>query len=176
MNGAVYCRNFRGRLRSQRGTMAFSAVEDASSAARCREVRPSITVPEERGERQAEGTTEVAFYRKRTEAMLRRYLRVSLQVGRMPSCLPREMLRARRTRQAGCSFEDLMIFVYDIEKCIGKLDRLAVEVLTKVALQEYSQREAAHLMGLSQATLGRSYERALDVLSDIFLSHDLLSR
>ena len=36
---------------------------------------------------------ELAFYRKYTEAMLRRYLRLSMEVGRVPSLMGREMFR-----------------------------------------------------------------------------------
>jgi hypothetical protein len=64
----------------------------------------------------------MAFYRKHTERILRRYLYSSMQVGRSPSILGdsvgRGWVSSRRVR----TFEDAVIFVLDMERC---LDRLA---------------------------------------------------
>ncbi len=40
---------------------------------------------------------EMAFYRKYTEAMLQRYVRMSMEAGRVPSLLGQEMFRGRVT-------------------------------------------------------------------------------
>src|ERR1044072_4436085 len=40
---------------------------------------------------------EIAFYRKYTEALLRRYLKLSMEYGRAPSLLGREMFRGNVT-------------------------------------------------------------------------------
>ena len=40
---------------------------------------------------------EVAFYRKYTEGLLRRYVRLSMEAGRAPSLLGREMFRGKVT-------------------------------------------------------------------------------
>jgi hypothetical protein len=118
---------------------------------------------------------DLAFYRRRTELLLRRYLRMSLEVGRVPSCLPKEALRARRTiRQPFGTFEDCVIFVHDIERCLEGLDRLQAEVLTRIALQEYTQREASEIIGLPQRSVGRYYDDALDRLSAVLLQRKLL--
>ena len=119
--------------------------------------------------------SSLAFYRRRTELLLRRYLRMSLEVGRVPSCLPKEALRARCTfRQPFGTFEDCVIFVYDIERCLETLDRLQAEVLTRIALQEYTQREVSKIIGLPQRSIGRYYDDALDQLSAVLLQRKLL--
>lgn len=52
---------------------------------------------------------QVAFYRKYTEAMLRRYVRMSMEAGKVPSLLGREMFRAKVTSYRVESFEDVVI-------------------------------------------------------------------
>jgi len=54
----------------------------------------------------------LCLYRGRTIAMLKRYLRQSIEVGRMPSLLGREIFRAKITAYRATSFEDSVIFVH----------------------------------------------------------------
>src|ERR1700751_4157200 len=65
--------------------------------------------------------TEVAFYRKYTEGLLRRYVRMSLEVGRAPSLLGREMFRGNVTNYSVTGFDDVVIFVHDVERCVADL-------------------------------------------------------
>jgi hypothetical protein len=58
------------------------------------------------------------LYRERTVALLKRYLRLSVEVGRLPSLLGREFFRARVTSYRMASFEDAVIFVHDVEHCL----------------------------------------------------------
>jgi hypothetical protein len=52
---------------------------------------------------------QVAFYRKYTEAMLRRYVRMSMEAGKVPSLLGKEMFRSKVTSYRVESFEDVVI-------------------------------------------------------------------
>ena len=47
------------------------------------------------------------------------------------------------------TFEDAVIFVYDIEKCLKQMDTEETELIARIALQEYTQAEAAELTGQS---------------------------
>ncbi len=114
------------------------------------------------------------FYRKYTEAMLRRYMRLSMRVGRMPSFLGQDMFRGKMSTYRISSFEDAVIFVHDMEKCIGKLDSFSQKMITRVAVQEYTQGEAAHLLGVSLRTVVRRYGDALDDLTQILLDRKLM--
>src|SRR5208282_3106417 len=69
------------------------------------------------------GETEMELwtYRRRTVALLRRYARASVEVGRLPSLLGREFFRSRVTSYTMRNFEDVVIFVADMERAIGKL-------------------------------------------------------
>src|SRR5579883_2855321 len=62
----------------------------------------------------------VAFYRKYTAAMLRRYLRIAMEVGKVPACMPKEMFRGKVTAYRMRNFEDGVIFVRDMETCLRR--------------------------------------------------------
>ena len=115
-----------------------------------------------------------AFYRRHTESLLRRYVRMSMQIGRVPSCLPQEYLRTRSSFRQGANFEDGVIFVHDMERCLGKLDRVSGELVERIGIQEYSRREAAQILGMSHGQLSRSYDDAIDRLTEILLGHQLI--
>jgi len=57
---------------------------------------------------------ERRIYRGRTVAMLRRYLRYSIEAGRLPSLLGSEFFRAKVTAYTVVTFEDRVIFVHDL--------------------------------------------------------------
>jgi hypothetical protein len=116
------------------------------------------------------------LYRDRTSAMLRRYFRYSIEVGRLPSLLGREFFRTRVTSYRVGTFEDAVIFVHDVERCLDQLDDFERTVIGKVVLQDFSHHEAARLMGCWRRTVGRRLPEALDHLSDIFLTAGLLAR
>ena len=117
---------------------------------------------------------ELAFYRKYTEALLRRYVKMSMEAGRAPSMLGREMFRGKVTSYRVHSFEDVVIFVYDVEKCLGKLDLGQQQILYRVAQQEYTFQEAAALLAIPLRTVVRRYGRALDALTERLLESRLL--
>lgn len=117
---------------------------------------------------------EVAFYRKYTEGMLRRYMRLAMETGRVPSLLGQEMFRGRVTSYRVRSFEDVVIFVYDVEKCLERLDGMSQQLVVKIALQEYTQGETAALLRMSLRTVVRKYGWALDQLTEIFLENRML--
>ncbi len=119
--------------------------------------------------------TPVAFYRRHTEALLRRYMHLSMEMGRTPSLLGNYVFRGHMSTYRVRSFEDAVIFVFDIEKCLKKLDPFAQQLIARIALQEYTQGEAAALIGHSVRTIVRRYAEALDSLTAIFLEVDLLS-
>jgi len=116
----------------------------------------------------------IAFYRKRTELLLRRYLLVSLQTGRVPSLIGNCVFRGKASSYRMHSFEDAVIFLFDIEKCLKKIDPLGRELIARIALQEYTQEETAKLIGKSLRCVVRKYADTLYTLSRIFLDSKLL--
>jgi len=122
---------------------------------------------------QAEGVT-ITAYCGRTMALLRRYFRMSLDIGRLPSLLGREFFRARVTSYHLHSFEDVVILVHDVERCLERLDEFARQLVARVVFQDYTWDETAVLMGCSRRTVARQFPRTLDLLSEIFLELGLL--
>jgi len=123
---------------------------------------------------QQQATPELAFYRKYTEGLLRRYMRLSMEAGRAPSLLGREMFRGKVTNYRVHGFDDVVIFVHDVETCLAKLDEGQQYLIKRIALQEYTYVETAGMMGLCVKTVTRRYARALDELTEIFLERKLL--
>ena len=125
-------------------------------------------------EEQRRTAPEVAFYRKYTEGLLRRYVRLSMEAGRAPSLLGREMFRGNVTNYSVQGFDDVVIFVHDVESCVAKLDEERQHLIRRIALQEFTQEETASLLGLPLRTVHRRYADALDELTEIFLERKLL--
>jgi hypothetical protein len=122
-------------------------------------------------EEPAEG---LAFYRRRTEALLRRYLRASLAVGRVPSVAKDITLRGKVSACRLKNFEDVVIFAIDVEKCLIVLDAQALQLVVKIAIQEYMLMEVAEQLGQEAWRISRSYGKALDRLTVEFLKKKLL--
>jgi hypothetical protein len=121
-----------------------------------------------------EPKVELAFYRKYTEAMLRRYLRVSMEVGRVPSMMGRELFRGNVSHYKMSSFEDGVVFSVDVERCLAKLRPLDQRLVQRIALQGYTMQEAAPMLGLSLRSCIVRYGEALDRLTEVFLAGRLL--
>jgi DNA-directed RNA polymerase specialized sigma24 family protein len=117
---------------------------------------------------------EVAFYRKYTEGMLRRYMYRSMEIGRVPSLLGDFSFRGKSSNRRAYTFEDSVIFVHDVERCLTRLNSLERELVGRIALQEYTLAETAALTGMSIRTVVRRYWDALDRLTLVFLRLDLL--
>lgn len=116
----------------------------------------------------------LAFYRKYTEALLRRYAHMALEMARVPSMLGKEMFRGKVTNYVVHGFDDVVIFVHDMEKCLERLNSQQQQLINRIAVQQYTQEEAADLMGLPVRTLLRRYDRSLDVLTKLLLERKLL--
>jgi len=116
----------------------------------------------------------LAAYRKHTVALLRRYFRVALDLGRVPSVLGGQTFRARVTSYRTHTFEDIAIFVYDMERCLEKLDKTLLEMLAATVMVEYSLEDAAKVLGITERHAKRLYPLALDRLSRILLRKRLL--
>ena len=149
------------RRRWERKPAAQSEVEHAPDSA-------------EPAAERAEPPVSLAFYRKHTENLLRRYLYASMQVGRAPSILADSVGRGWASSRPVRTFEDAVIFVLDIEKCLGQLGRLDRDILARVVLQEYTQAETAVMLGMALRTISYKYPLALDRLTEKLLAAGLL--
>ena len=87
-----------------------------------------------------------------------------------------EFFRAHLTYHRRYTFEDAVILVYDMERALEQLAHFGQQLIAWIVLQEYSQGEAASLLGCSRRTIARRFPEALDELSEILLRRGLLRR
>src|SRR5260370_30342836 len=92
--------------------------------------------------RSPERAAELWLDRSRTTALLRRYLRVSIEVGRLPSILGRELFRSKVTSYRMSSFEDGVIFVHDVEQALDKLQVFPRRIIAAILFQEFYHQPA----------------------------------
>jgi hypothetical protein len=114
------------------------------------------------------------LYRKRTIALLRRYMRLSIETGRLPSVIGRELFRAKITTYTATTFEDRVIFVHDVEKCLDRLAPFDQKIIARIVLQEYDHERAARVLHCARKTIERRLPEVLDELSEEFLKVRML--
>ena len=119
---------------------------------------------------------ELRAYRGRTIGLLRRYLRYSLEAGRLPSLLGAEFFRTRVTTYATVTFEDRVILVHDMERCLERLSDFSRQLIARYILQEHDLSATARLLHCNEKTVRRTIPMALDELSEILLEVGLLER
>ena len=115
-------------------------------------------------------------YRGRTVAMLRRYMRYSIETGRLPSLLGREFFRAKVTSYTVVTFEDRVIFVHDMEKCLDRLDEFSRQLIARHILQEHDQAATGKLLFCAERTVRNYMPVVLDVLTEILIEVGLMKR
>ena len=115
------------------------------------------------------------MYRKRTVGLLRRYLRFSLETGRLPALMGREFFRAKMTYYKATTFEDRVIFVRDVEMSLARLEKWDQQLIARIIFQEHSQEQAARILHWGLRTIERRLPQVLDLLSEDFLRVGLLT-
>jgi hypothetical protein len=115
-----------------------------------------------------------AFYRKHTQSLLRRYLYASMQVGRAPNLLGESVGRGWVSSRRVRTFEDALIFVLDVERCLQRLSPLDRQMISRILLQEYTQTEAAALIGISVRSICTKLPQAIDRLTEALVHSGLL--
>lgn len=119
-------------------------------------------------------TTETYFFRQHTHGLLRRYLYCSMQTARVGSGLSDPVGRGWVSSKPIRTFEDAIIFVYDMEKCIKALPSLDRDMLERIVLQEYTHSEAAQLLGMSVRTIAYKFPAAMDRLTAKLIESGML--
>jgi hypothetical protein len=99
------------------------------------------------------------LYRESTVGMLRRYLRISIEAGRLPSLPGREFFRTRVTTYRVSTFEDAVTFVHDVERSVERLDAFERKLIGRIVLQEYTQEEAARCCNAAGGRWGGGFRK-----------------
>jgi DNA-directed RNA polymerase specialized sigma24 family protein len=139
------------------------------------ELAPLLLEDDEPEEDASRGpSVSLAFYRRHTESTLRRYLYASMQVGRTPSVLGDPVGRGWASSRNIRTFEDALVFVLDVERCLNQLGNLDRQLLSRIVLQEYTQAETAALLGMAIRTVSYKLCQALDRLTEKLVENNLL--
>jgi hypothetical protein len=146
------------------GGQAASAGETDESYAGCRA-----------RERSAEYLKDPWLHRDRTVALLKQYARMAVESGRLPSLLGRECFGTRVTPYAMASFEDMAIFVHDMQTALSQLDELQQQLITLNVLEEFAQWEIARELQCTTRWIEWQVSDALDDLSGELVKRGLLS-
>jgi hypothetical protein len=156
---------------------AVRVARSCEDAARCQNQRSGSRPPttqKEIRDTPAAPPLSLAFYRKHTENLLRRYLYASMQVGRAPSILADPVGRGWASSRPVRTFEDAVIFVLDVERCLGRLGALERQLLSRIVLQSYTQAETAALLGMSPRSVYSKFVLAVDKLTEDLLRSGIL--
>ena len=114
------------------------------------------------------------LYRERTVALLRRYLRSALEVGRVPSLLGRELFPSKLTGYEMANFEDGVIFVHDVERALDQLSEFERLMVAAIIFYEFTHDEATAFLRCGRRTISREFPVVLDRLTELFLAAGLL--
>ncbi len=167
------CGGERGPGLVQESRAPRAAERHASRAARLAREQSILTGRVSEANAQAY-RSELFQYRYETVAMLQKYLKVSLDLGRLPSVLGGEMFRAKVTSYRVTSFEDLVIFVTDFGRCLERVSETARRFIALNIFQEYSKGESARRIGADERNGRRIYCDAIDELSEVLLRFRML--
>jgi len=99
-----------------------------------------------------------------------------VELGHLPSLLGREFFRTRVTTYGTNTFEDAVIFVHDVDRCLEKIHRRYQTVIARLFFQQYTNEETAKLMNCSHSSFLRWRTEAVDTLTAIFLQRGLLRK
>jgi hypothetical protein len=158
-------------------SQVWAVAESGNRGQACNALRRDTVVDPQVGAHRAKPATVkdgIAFYRKYTEGMLRRYLQLSMGGGRTASLLRRGALGGEITNYSVQNFEGVSIFCVDVELCLKKLTPMERALLKRIAIQQYSFVESAAAFGLCLRTCKQRYYEAVDRLTSIFLETRIL--
>jgi hypothetical protein len=165
------CGKFSERITAMRGRNIAQQEENTSEVEDTPGDESKITLDD-----RLDWNPSLRIYRGRTIAMLRRYLRYSLETGRVASLLGRQYFRTGVPSYGIGTFEDRVIFVHDMEICLQRLEEFVRQLIARYILQEYDLRATARLLHCNEKTIRRSIPLALDQVSEVLLEVGLMER
>jgi hypothetical protein len=123
-----------------------------------------------------EGVAAICLYRKRTINLLQRYAKLSMETGRLPSVLSGMEFQAKISSYPLRTFEDAVIFVFDVEGCLAELGGTAYQVVARVIFREEQPEKVRRELQFGSATIYRLLAESLDQLTEKFLERGILAR
>jgi len=109
-----------------------------------------------------------SYRHMRTMALLHHYFRKSLLIGRLPSLLGREVYPSRLKGRPVHLFEETVVFVCDVDKCLSELEPIDQRLIAYCILEDHTEWEAARQFQRSQSDISRRLHLTLDLLHETF--------
>lgn len=124
-----------------------------------------------------EDLSEYSMFRAHSLKLLRHYLRLSLDYGRIPSVLGGESMRARVSHTRMHTIEDETIFIHDMNRCLEKvLDLEELRLVALIVFMDYTFEEAAAMRQYSIRQTYRMFYDLMDRLTKAFFDREFLNR
>ena len=124
-----------------------------------------------------EDLSEYSMFRAHSMKLLRHYLRLSLDYGRIPSVLGGEAMRARVSHTKMHTMEDETIFIHDMNRCLKQvLDEEEVRLIALIVFMDYTFEEAASMRKYSIRQTYRMFYDLMDRLTKAFFDREFLNR
>jgi DNA-directed RNA polymerase specialized sigma24 family protein len=111
--------------------------------------------------------------RSYTRTLIRRYLYARYQAARVYSSMGRR-LGGRASCRPIRTFEDALVFVIDMDRCLDSLNSLDRDLVRRVLIQDYTEAEAAVLFGMSARSVAYKLPAAIDRLTQRLIHSGLL--
>jgi hypothetical protein len=128
-------------------------------------------------ERCDEDLSEYSMFRAHTLRLLKHYLKLSLEYGRIPSVLGGEVTRARVSHTKLHTIEDETIFIHDMNRCLEReLDNDELRLMALIVFMEHTFDEAAVLQGYSLRQTYRMFYELMDRLTRAFFDREFLDQ
>lgn len=116
----------------------------------------------------------ISLARATTIGLVRKYFARSVEIGRLPSVLGREVFRARCSSYTLQTFEDTVIFVLDMERCLEELDANSQMLIALLTMEELRMDEVAERLNIALRQTMRAYGSALDDLTRVLIKRGML--
>jgi DNA-directed RNA polymerase specialized sigma24 family protein len=116
----------------------------------------------------------ISLARATTIGLVRKYFARSVEMGRLPSVLGREVFHAKCSSYTLETFEDTVIFVLDMERCVEALDANSQMLIALLTMEELRMDEVAERLNVALRRIMRAYGNALDDLTRVLIERGIL--
>ena len=119
---------------------------------------------------------KISLARATTIGLVRKYFALSVEMGRLPSVLGREVFRAKCSSYMLETFEDTVIFVLDMERCLEELDANSQMLIALLTMEELRMDEVADRLNVALRQVMRAYGNALDTLTRVLIERCMMRK
>ena len=87
----------------------------------------------------------------------------------------RELFRGNLMSHQLTGFDDAVIFVHDVGRCLEQLEPGRRHLVRRIAIEGYTQQETSAMLGIALRTVERRYAQAMDTLTKLLIERKMLT-